>query len=333
MRKATIHDVAELAQVSAGTVSNVLNRPSYVSPDLRDRVRAAMAQLNYEPRESSRQFRPGRVKNIGLVLADMSNPFFVGIALGAQEVAREVGVGIVICNSSEDPLRELENLDLLVQQRVQGIVLSQVDEKSDRLLTFFDRKIPIVLVDRVPDDVKLCSVSIHDALGGELAGEYLGSKGFRLIGFVGDLDVNPKVMLRMQGVRSGAAIKGSSVHHISVHGWTRESGTEGARIWAAMNLEERPKALVCANDMVALGLIQELWKLGFSIPKDVSVIGYDDLDMAESNAIPLSTIRQPRSLVGKTAATLILREIEENNQAHVHQRVVLTPSLILRETA
>lgn len=332
MRKATIHDVAELAQVSAGTVSNFLNRPSYVSPDLRDRIRTAISKLDYEPRQSARQFRPGRVKNIGLILADMANPFFVGIALGAQEIAREAGVGLVICNSSENPTREIENINLLVQQRAQGIVLSLVDENSERLLALLNREIPVVLVDRVPKEVSLCSVSIHDGLGGELAGEYLGSKGFRLIGFVGDLEVNPKVRLRMEGVQTGAAIKGSSVCHIAVHGWTRESGTEGARIWSAMSPDDRPKALVCANDMVALGLIQELWKHGFSIPKDVSVIGYDDLDMAESNTIPLSTIRQPRSLLGKTALDLILREIEEG-ESHVHKRVVLTPSLVLRETA
>ena len=100
VKPATINDVAALAGVSAGTVSNVLNRPSYVSESVRERVRTAMAKLDYKPRESARQFRPGRTKNVGLVLADMANPFFMGIALGAESVARESDVGIVICHSA-----------------------------------------------------------------------------------------------------------------------------------------------------------------------------------------------------------------------------------------
>lgn len=332
MRKPTIHDVAELAKVSAGTVSNVLNRPSYVSSELRDRVRVAMSKLNYEPRESARQFRPGRVRNLGLVLADMGNPFFVGIALGAQEVAREEGVGLVICHSAEDSSREIENLDLLLQQRVQGIIIAAVDETNEKLDALIDREVPIVFVDRVPQGSNLSSVSIDEHLGGELIGQYFGSRGVARVGFVGDLDLNPKIKSRMMGVEAGAKGYDCQVQLISVSGWTVESGEAGARAWLQQPGTDRPLALACANDMVALGLIKELWRNGVRVPDDVEVMGYDDLDMATSNTIPLSTVRQPRTLVGRTAAELILSEIEPSNQDHKHRRVNLTPELVLRET-
>lgn len=332
MRKPTIHDVAELAKVSAGTVSNVLNRPSYVSTELRDRVRAAMSQLNYEPRESARQFRPGRVRNLGLVLADMGNPFFIGIALGAQEVAREAGVGLVICHSAEDSSREIENLDLLLQQRVQGIIIAAVDETNEKLDALIDREVPIVFVDRVPHGSNLSSVSIDEHLGGELVGQYFGSKGLIRVGFVGDIELNPKIRSRLKGVESGANRFGCQVDLIPVSGWTVEAGEEGAREWLQMPEIERPVALACANDLVALGLIKELWRNGVRVPYDVEVVGYDDLDMASSNTIPLSTVRQPRTLVGRTAAELILSEIEPGTQNHKYRRVYLTPELVLRET-
>lgn len=333
MKKPNIRDVAEKAQVSEGTVSNVLNRPSYVSEELRERVRKAMEDLNYAPRESARQFRSGRVRNIGLVLADMSNPFFIGIALGALEVARKAGVGLVVCHSSEDPAREQENLELLLQQRVQGIILAQVYESSDRLSMLVDREVPVVLVDRVTHDVGFCSVTTDERLGGRLAGEYLSSKGYSSIGYVGDLKINPKVRLRLEGVREGASGITSSILHIPVLDWNTESGIEGARIWSLLPDADKPRALVCANDLVALGLTQELWRRGYRVPGDVAIIGYDDLDMASNNTIPLTTIRQPRTLVGRTAAKLILQEIEAASGDHEHRDVTLSPSLIIRETA
>ena len=139
---ATIRDVATLAGVSAGTVSNVLNRPSYVRQETRDRVLAAIRQLDFVPDQGSRQFRPGRVRTLGLAIANLDNPFFVDVALGAEERCKELGVGVVICNSGYDPGREVQNLDLLVQSRVQGIIITPVDENSSRLELLRDRGVP-----------------------------------------------------------------------------------------------------------------------------------------------------------------------------------------------
>src|SRR5690606_29539132 len=139
-----IRDVAQRAGVSAGTVSNVLNRPSYVNAETRERVLAAIDELNFVPRKTARQYRTGRERTLGLALADMGNPFFVDVALAAESEAKELGVGVVIVHNGEDVSREEQNLDLLVQQRVHGIMITPVDERNPRLEQLVERGIPIV---------------------------------------------------------------------------------------------------------------------------------------------------------------------------------------------
>lgn len=332
MKKPTIYDVARLADVSEGTVSNVLNRPSYVSAELQQRVKQAMLDLDYKPRGSARQFRNGRSRNFGLVLADMANPFFTRIAFGAQEAARDLGVGLVLCNSAEDTRREAENLDLLLQQRVQGIILSQVDETSERVNSLRERGVPIVLVDRVPSASPLSAVSVNERMGGELVGEHLRSRGFSRVGFVGDTGASPKVGLRLSGIRAGFGGEADSIEQLSVSGWTFESGIQGAEQWLAIPEERRVRAVACANDMVALGLLQRLVRAGVKVPEQLAVIGYDDLEMAAMNTIPLTSVRQPAAQAGRAAVSLILREINRADEGYDNRHVVLSPSLVVRET-
>ncbi len=181
----TIRDVARVAGVSAGTVSNVLNRPSYVNAATRQRVRDAMVALDFHPTRSARQFRPGRERTLGLVMADMGNPFFVDVALAADAEARRLGVGVVIVTNGEDVLRERQNLDLLVQQRVHGIIISPVEESSPGLERLVRAGIPLVYVDRISGDQPCCWVTTDNRAGGRLAAEHLLGLGHRRLAFVG----------------------------------------------------------------------------------------------------------------------------------------------------
>lgn len=331
---ATIKDVARLAGVSAGTVSNVLNRPSYVNVDTRDRVLAAIRDLDFVPRQGARQFRPGRVRTLGLAVANLDNPFFVDVALGAEERCAELGVGVVITNSGYDPVRETHNLDLLVQSRVQGIIIAPVDENSSRLEMLKDRGVPMVFVDRVGDDRDCWSVVVDDFRGGQLGVRHLVAAGHRRIAFLGHPETSPKVRTRLAGARSVVA-EHSDVHLelLEAGSWTIEAGRGAGTRLVDRAADRRPTAVFCANDMLALGLAQQLQRDGIRIPEDVAIVGYDDLEWASMSSVPLTTVRQPRQGLGRTAVDMILELLgRPSTRIPRSNHVVLQPDLIVRDS-
>lgn len=333
-RNATIRDVADHAGVSAGTVSNVLNRPFYVNTETRERVLKAIEELGFVPRQRSRQFRPGRVRTLGVSIANLDNPFFVDVALGAETAAWESGVGVMLTNSAYDANRENQNLDLLVQQRVQGIIISPVDEKSSSLQMLRDRGVPTVFVDRVGDSHRnVWDVVVDDELGGRLGAEHLIQEGHRRITFVGHPETSPKVRLRLEGARSAVAdAAGVHLDLLEADSWTIHAGRMAGTRIAERAPYRRPTALLCANDMVALGALQSLVHDGVRVPQDVAVVGYDDLEWAENSIIPLTTVRQPRHLLGATAVRMMLELFKQDAARPRDNHIVLRPELVVRET-
>lgn len=332
---ATIKDVAQLAGVSAGTVSNVLNRPSYVNVETRERVLAAIQELDFVPHQGSRQFRPGRVRTLGLAIANLDNPFFVDVAIGAEERCAELGVGVVITNSGYDPVRETHNLDLLVQSRVQGVIIAPVDENSSRLEMLKDRGVPMVFVDRVGDDRDCWSVVVDDFRGGQLGIRHLIAAGHTRIAFLGHPETSPKVRTRLAGARSVVEeTPGVNLELIEAASWTIEAGRMAATRLTERDPNRRPTAVFCANDMVALGLEQQLLRDGVRVPDDIAIVGYDDLEWASVSSVPLTTVRQPRHGLGRTAVDMIM-ELLGRPSARIPRsnHVVLPPELVVRDSA
>lgn len=332
---ANIRDVARRAGVSAGTVSNVLNRPSYVNVETRQRVLEAIEELQFVPSRNSRQFRPGRERTLGFALADMGNPFFVDVALGAEAAAKELGVGVVIVHNGEDVAREEQNLDLLVQQRVHGIMITPVDEGNPRLEHLVQRGVPIVYVDRISGDRPCCWLATDDRAGGELAGAHLLAQGNTRFAFVGDDRIARQVADRLRGFRDAvqaAGLPAESVTVIPTSSWKISDGRRAGRVVAELPPAERPTAVFCANDMIALGMLQELLHAGIRVPDDIALVGYDDLEWASVSTIPLTTVRQPREEFGRTAVRMLLDEVEQG-AAHEHEHVVFMPELIVRESS
>lgn len=332
---ANIRDVARAAGVSAGTVSNVLNRPSYVNAETRQKVLDAIAQLDFVPKTTARQYRPGRERTLGLAVADIGNPFFVDVALGAEAAAKELGVGVVIVHNGEDSSREEQNLDLLVQQRVHGIMITPVDERNPRLESLVQRGVPVVYVDRISGDRPCCWLATDDLAGGRLAGDHLIERGHRRIAFVGDESISRQVGDRYRGLLAAARAAGlpeSAVELIPAPAWKIREGRAVGRALVERRPEDRPTAVFCANDMLALGLLQELVLQGIRVPEDIAIVGFDDIEWAGAATVPLSSVRQPREELGRTAVRMILDEIEQG-ASHHHEHVSFAPELVVRESS
>ncbi|MEU8380465.1 LacI family DNA-binding transcriptional regulator [Streptosporangium sp. NPDC048865] len=328
----SIKEVARHAGVSLGTVSNVLNQPERVAEATRKRVLDVIAELGYVRNDSARQLRAGRSRQIAIVVLDVTNPFFTDVVQGAESFAEEQGVMVVVCNSGANADRERRHLDLLEEQRVRGVLITPVDDGRDsRLEKLIARGTPVVLVDHGAGWYNRCSVAVNDVLGGHLAGEHLLAQGHRRIAFVGGPMTIQQVTDRHRGVT--LALDGTAdLVTLTTPNLTVASGRAAAGQIAGMPAAERPTAVFCANDLLALGMLQEMTRRGVRIPKDFAIVGYDDIEFAAAAAVPLSSVRQPREQLGRTATQLLLEEIQAGGR-HEHRQVVFQPELVVRESS
>jgi LacI family transcriptional regulator len=332
----SIKDVAGRAGVSIGTVSNVLNRPHLVSRSTRVRVEQAIEDLGYVRNESARQLRAGRSRTIAYVLLDASNPFFTDVARGVEETARAAGRAVFLCNSNEDAQRETEYLDLLLEHRVEGVLITPVNPDGQGLRALTEHGLPVVLLDRGAADTSQCSVAVDDVLGGELAVTHLLDTGHRRIGYVGGPMSIAQVRDRHQGalraVEHAAGSRSASLVLIETERLTVSAGRHaGARI-VGLPASRRPTAVFCANDLLALGLLQEMTQQGLAVPDEMAIVGYDDIGFAEAAAVPLTSVRQPRHLLGQTAAKLLLEEATAD-PTHAHRQIQFKPDLVVRASS
>jgi LacI family transcriptional regulator len=332
----SMKDVAALAGVSVGTVSNVVNSPAMVAEPTRQRVERAIAKLGWVPNESARQLRAGRSRSIGMVVMDIANPFFTDLVLGAEDWLNEQGYSVQVANSASKPSRESAQLALFEQQRVRGVLYAPIWGLDERVRQLRRRGIPVVLLDRAGNEADFCSVSVEDVEGGRLAVAHLLDQGHGNIAFVGGPSRLQQIRDRRQGAELARLQHGGSENLliISTPGTDTASGVAAAEEIVALPPAERPTAVFAANDLVAIGLLQGFMTHGFAVPGDVAIIGYDDITFAASAAVPLSSIRQPRADLGRRAAELLLEEIEAVGQKvdHDHQQVRFTPELVVRRS-
>jgi LacI family transcriptional regulator len=330
-RAVSVTDVARAAGVSLGTVSNVLNRPDRVSAGTRARVEAAMADLGFVRNESARQLRAGRSSAVAYVMLDATNPFFTDVAQGIEDRAEQSDLSVFICNSANRPERELAYLSRLQQQRVQGILITPINPEHPSLAEVIARGIPLVIVDRTREVDTQCSVAVDDVTGGELAARHLLELGHDRIAFVGGPESLGQVRDRLVGARRAVASAGLPEDRLTVlvsAELTVAEGRSAGQLLVGLPAGRRPTGAVCANDMIALGLLQQCVTLGLRVPDDLAIVGYDDIDFAAAAAVPLTSVRQPRRQLGTTAAELLLDEA--SNPDHQHRQVVFTPELVVR---
>ncbi|WP_136611175.1 LacI family DNA-binding transcriptional regulator [Sinomonas albida] len=327
---ASIRDVAERAGVSVGTVSNVLNRPDIVRAATVERVHAAIKELGFVRNDAARQLRAGRSTTIGLVVLDVRNPFFTDVARGAEDEAGRDGLSVVMANSDESPDREAAHVDYFETQRVLGLLISPIGDLGERLERLRIAGTPAVLVDRVAGSRSLSSVAVDDVAGGRLAAEHVLSLGRRRLAFVGGPADLAQMHDRLSGAREAAsAVEGARVEAIETAGLGFDDGRRAARALLARVPGDRPDAILAGNDLTAIGALQVLMgEGGLRVPEDIAIVGYDDIDFASAAVVPLSSVRQPRELIGQTAVRILREEAEDPSLAP--RNLVFEPELVVR---
>ncbi|MFD4668572.1 LacI family DNA-binding transcriptional regulator [Lentzea sp. NPDC058450] len=331
---ARMKDVAALARVSIGTVSNVINRPEAVSPSTRQRVLAAIEELGFVRNDSARRLRGGHGSTLAYLTLDTGNPFFTDVARGIREEAEQHGLSVFLGDIGKDPHRQTTYLDLLERQRAEGVLVTPADDHDTRLRVLPQRGIPIVLVDRQLGE-GFCSVTVDDVTGGDLAATHLIDLGHRRLGFVGGSAGVRQIGDRMTGVRNAlerAGLDPSDLVLLPSEDLDVNGGRRGGERLAGLPGDRRPSGVVCGNDLVALGLLQQALRLGMRVPEDIAIVGYDDIEFAEAAMVPLTSVAQPRHLLGKTAAALLLAEME-HDPGHRHRQVVFQPELVVRASS
>jgi LacI family transcriptional regulator len=300
---AGMKDVASLAGVAVGTVSNVLNHPDLVRPLTRARVEAAMEELGFIPNGSARQLRAGRSRCLGLVVLDVTNPFFTEVARGVEDYAQAAGYAVILCNSDEADDKERRYLRVLEEQRVRGILITPVHGRAPELRRIRDRGTPVVLLDR-PGSAGQCSVAVDDRRGGEIAVSHLLELGHRRIALV-----NGPVAIRQCADRRRGALRAveragldpaAVLTEVTVPAMNARAGAVAADELLG-GAGRKPTAVFCTNDMLALGLLRRLGQAGVAVPGDLAVVGYDDIEFAADAAVPLTSVRQPKYQLGRPA--------------------------------
>ena len=329
----SVKEVAAEAGVSVGTVSNVLNRPEVVSERTVAKVTAAIERLGFVRNDAARQLRAGHSRNFGLVVLDGRNPFFMDVTQGAQHRALENGYTVLMGSSDNSLTTEQQLLDLFDEQRVAGVLISPMHSDLSRLWKIREAGTPVVLVDRGSGDRSFSSVSVNDVEGGRIAVKHLVDLGRKNIAFVGGPQSIVQVQHRLEGAQSViAGTAGTVLQHMPTRQLTVLEGRAAGERILAMDPAERPDGVFAANDLLALGILQALVMSGsLRVPQDIALVGYDNIDFAESAVVPITTVRQPAEEIGRTAVDVLLRESEAGADA-VREQFVFTPKLVIRES-
>jgi LacI family transcriptional regulator len=324
---ATINDVATKAGVSTATVSRALNGKSTVDPNLVNRVLDAAAELGYQPNGPARNLRRQETAVLALIISDVENPFFTSIARGVEDVAHAVGYSVVLCNSDEDPDKERKYIDVAIQERVAGVVLSTTGAATNvDLLTA--RGTPLVAVDRPLPDAEADVVLVDTRHAAREATTHLVTQGYEHVGCITGPAGIRTADDRLAGYRD--AIRAAKRRYSAKLVRRTEYREDGARE-AAIELltsEDKPDALLVANSTMAIGVLAALAELGLRLGEDVGVVAFDDAPWAPLVNPPLSVVSQPAYEIGTVAAQLLLDRIADGTR--LPTTTTLTATLIPR---
>jgi LacI family transcriptional regulator len=331
MKRANISDVAEKAGVSKTTVSHVINQTRFVEDQTRQRVLGAIQELGYRPNFLARSLTTQRTSIIGMVISDSANHFFGELMQGVEEILLPEKYAVMVCNTNETLEREAHYLDLLLSQRVDGIIAAATSQRWVELTRAVVQHTPVVFVDRSFDNMDGPYVGVDNQKGGYLGVRHLIDCGYDRIGILAGYDRLSTMRERYAGYRQALEEAGLPVRPE----WeiaTPLSIEDGrAALHQMLSLPERPQAVFINNNLLALGALLEVRALGVRCPEDLALVGFDDHPWAAVADPPLTVVRQPAHELGRTSASILLALIK--HQPVTTTRVLLDCELVVRQSS
>nr|WP_170143357.1 ribose operon transcriptional repressor RbsR [Orbus hercynius] len=322
-------DVAKLANVSTSTVSHVINNDRYVSPAIRSRIEAAIAQLNYTPSALARSLKRQETRTIGMLLTRSNNPFFSEVVQSVERNCYELGYQLILCHTEGDKQRMINNIGTLLQKRIDGLLAlcSETHSIPAEIFSSYP-SLPMVMMDWTPLSTACDIIRDNSLQGATIAVNYLIAQGYERIACItGPLD-NTQAQLRFSGYQQAMQQAGLTIYP----DYQAEGNFQFASGYQAMQtllaLPKRPEAVFCCNDAMAIGAYRAINQAGMVVGEDISIIGYDDIELALYLNPPLTTIHQPKDELGQLAVETLLHRIQhKDSESHV---LTLTPILTER---
>lgn len=326
---ATMKDIARLAQVSTSTVSHVVNGTRFVSDEVREKVMRVVAELNYTPSAVARSLKVKVTQTIGLLVTATNNPFFAEVMAGVEQYCRQHQYNLIIATTGGDAKRLQQNLQTLMHKQVDGLLLMCGDSRfqAEEELTI---SVPLVVMDWWFTELNADKILENSELGGYLATKTLIEAGHQNIGIITGNLKKSAAQNRLKGYKKALAEANIPLNTdwvVESH-FDFEGGVVGMEKLLAAS--KRPSAVFCCSDTIAVGAYQVIHRQGLRIPQDISVIGYDDIELARYLSPPLSTVSQPKAELGKLAVEMLLKRLKEPEENY--QTRTLNPSLVLRES-
>jgi LacI family transcriptional regulator len=309
---ATIRDVADLAGVSTATVSHVLNNSRPVMPHTRQLVLAAIARLNYRPSAIARSLTTSVTRTVGVLVADITNPFFAALLRGIEDRMSARGYNLVVCNTDEQSEKETRYLELLLTRRVDGVIVAPTGMPQPLFRELVQQKVPLVFIDRFPPERLGTTITADNAGAAYSATEYLVQLGHRRIGILARNPSLSTVIGRLGGYRQALSDHRIPTDEslIAITEQNVDAAFAGAR--RLLKLPDRPSAIIATNLNMMLGLLHALQAENLTCPADLSIICFDDHPWAPFFTPPLTVIRQPVSEMCDVAVETLLGAVEHS---------------------
>ena len=326
---ATMKDIARIAQVSTSTVSHVINNSRFVSDEIREKVLKVVKELNYTPSALARSLKMKETKTLGLLVTATNNPFFAEVVSGVEKYCHQHKYNLILSTTDGEKDRLINNLQTLMQKQVDGLLLMCADSRL-QMGKDLNLPIPAVIMDWWPTEESADRIFENSEYGGYLATKSLIEHGHRNIAIITGNLKKSLARNRLEGYKKALAEAQISLRPewIIESNFDFEGGLKGMD--QLLSLNSRPTAVFASNDSIAVGAYQSLWRHGLQVPQDISIIGYDNIELAKYLSPPLSTINQPKAELGKLAVETLLQRLK--NPSENYRTLLLQPELILRES-
>jgi LacI family transcriptional regulator len=330
----TLDDIAKRSGLSVSTVSRVINKKTKkyrISKKVELLVLKAAKELNYRPNQLARSLRLKKTQTIGLVAPDISNPFFAQIIKTIQAGLHQLNYSLVVCDSDENLELEVEHTNLLFSKGVDGLIVMPVGQHYSHFQYLLDNGIPVVTVDRGFDGLRTNMVVIDNHEGAFAAVEHLLRSGHRKIAIIQGLPDTFTSAGRLEGYKDALRKYGVPVDESLIVGkdFRKENGYIETKL--LLQSPNRPTALFTTSDLITLGALQAIKEERLEVPRDVSLVAFDDLESADYFSCPITAVAQPKEILGEMAVKILIDEIHDPGK-HEPRRIVLKPSLILRNS-